>query len=325
MNCPVCKNEIEFELPKEDIYYDCPHCQSSLFFSNGECQVIHSEQIEPLKSEAVETENDLKEIDNSQTDQNPIQNLEENTESLSKEKTQKIETSSMTNLSENNFNSKKETESFYQTIKEEKEESEIQNLANKQENITNEENRSEEEDNSEEDFFPDEETKVPELPEELEKPTGTDSEIDESSDKFEEEEIEEPSYKFEEESEKTLSINSQEENTNSSSANEKPAEDFSEVAEFAKNQAGNTKNLYIYDLTLSQINSQELKEEVLAVLEDSYLNLEIEDSSFNLEDVVNKGEIKIPKISPVQTYIIVKSLFGLPLNIHWKQHHIADK
>ena len=308
MNCPVCKRKIEFNIPEEDIYYDCSHCQSSLLFSKGECQVIHKEQIDTLNSEQVKTESSQidqtgKEEFDKGTDGSLFEDsFEKNTEySLSEQEIKQTKTDPL----EDNFDSKVNTETINQKTQKEELDSETQNKASELENKTEEEN-----------FFPEEDTKVPELlDDELEEPVKN-PDPDELSYKFEEKEEEKP--------EKIDSINSQEEDI-SHSTDQKTEEDFSDVAEFAKNQEKNTKGLYLYDLTLSQINSHDLKEEVLAVLEDSFLNLSIEDNSFNLQDVANKGHIKIPKISPVQTYIIVHSLKGLPLDIQWEQYHIADE
>ena len=286
MNCPVCKRKIDFDIPKEDIYYDCSHCQSSLLFSKGECLVINAEQIESSNLESKEETNF---IDN--TDQNENQESELIDKSIEKSL-----------LSEEVFE-KTKTQFIGSIQADNPHEITPQEPANKQLEPT-------EEAGEEEDFYPNEKTDVPELPPEAEGlELSSENEPDESS------------YKFEENSNESDS-SGQAENIKTSL---KKTEDFSEVAEFAKNQEENAKGLYLYDLTLSEINSQNLKEEVLAVLEDSYLNLLQDEDSLSLKDAIEQGEIKIPRISPIQTYIIVNSLMGLPLNIHWEQHHIADE
>ena len=42
MKCPVCNQDFDrtFKNLKEDLYYDCSHCNSSLFFKGGECTVL---------------------------------------------------------------------------------------------------------------------------------------------------------------------------------------------------------------------------------------------------------------------------------------------
>ena len=64
MKCPVCNQDLEINLSdfKEDFYYDCGHCFSSLFFQGGECQVLkegsldQSEEAEALKESDEEAE-----------------------------------------------------------------------------------------------------------------------------------------------------------------------------------------------------------------------------------------------------------------------------
>ena len=43
MNCPFCKTALnipEASLASEEFHYDCPVCNSSLFFEKGECQIL---------------------------------------------------------------------------------------------------------------------------------------------------------------------------------------------------------------------------------------------------------------------------------------------
>ena len=299
MNCPVCKRKIEFSIPEEDSYYDCRHCQSSLLFSKGECHIIHAEQRDTMDSAQEKTKSHLTDNTNSIKNQNIEENFDEKADhSLPEEGAKQIKTSfTKSDGAEENFNT-----AVNHKTQEKKLDSKIQNKPSGLENKKQEEN-----------FYPNEKTEVPELTaNELEEPVIKDSEL------------KEPSYNFEEAPEKADPINFQEKNE-PPSTDQGAGEDFSDVAEFAKNQEENTKGLYLYDLTLSQINSQSLKDEVLTVLKDSYLDLSIEENSLNLKDILNKGQIKIPRISPIQTYIIVHSLMGLPLNIQWEQHHIADE
>ena len=101
-------------------------------------------------------------------------------------------------------------------------------------------------------------------------------------------------------------------------------EDFSEVAEFARSTDQDKQGLFLYDLTLSEINSQGLREKVLSVLEDESLALPFEGPE-NLEPMqIKEGKITLAKISPVQAHVIINSLMGLPLNISWEQSSIAE-
>ena len=312
MNCPVCKRKIEFEIPEEDIYYDCSHCQSSLLFSKGQCLVIHAEEIHSPDLEKDISEKSLTNFEASQINPENRKDSEQNiSKNLLKEDTKQSETKT---LFAEDIESESPQEDFNieASSKKIQEEGVIFEKQNKtagleEENIENED-----------DFYPQEKTEVPELKElpEEELARQTQSNLEPPK--------EESSYKFEENPNEIDSKDLQEENM-SSLTSQKKEEDFSDVADFAKNQEENTKGIYLYDLTLSEINSHNLKEEVVAILEDSYLNLTQDEESLNLKDIIEKGQIKIPRISPVQTYMIVSSLMGLPLNIHWEQHHIADE
>ena len=99
-------------------------------------------------------------------------------------------------------------------------------------------------------------------------------------------------------------------------------EDFAEVAEFANSQNQDQQGPYLYDLILSEINSQDLKQQVLTVLEDESLKLAEKNSS--LKDKIKDGKILVQKISPIQAYVIVTSLMGLPLDIFWEQTHFTN-
>ena len=274
MNCPVCKRKIEFEIPEEDIYYDCSHCQSSLLFTQGECQIINKEKTASSHLESETTERNLTDLSDSQNESAFEKSADPNEDFA---------------LSETESFSSKESPSSESPQKD------SFNQEFEKEPDLNEDNQEEEEEMS-----PlNEKTEVPELKEEF-------------------------SHSFKENPKVLTSTNFPDETISSPDSQQKQ-EDFSDVAEFARKQEEDTKGIYLYDLTLSEINSQRLKEEVLAVLEDSYLNLPQEEESLNLKDIIDKGQIKIPRISPIQTYIIVSSLMGLPLNIHWEQHHIADE
>ena len=101
-------------------------------------------------------------------------------------------------------------------------------------------------------------------------------------------------------------------------------EDFSEVVEFSKNKKQQEKGLYLYKLFLSEINSQVLKERVISVLEEEYLEIDLQECPSYKESIKHKGKIDLPNISPIQVYVILHHLMGLPLKIYWEQSHIAD-
>ena len=52
MNCPICNMNLglsEAHLKMDELHYDCPHCDSSFFFQNGEYQILNENSI-PSKS-----------------------------------------------------------------------------------------------------------------------------------------------------------------------------------------------------------------------------------------------------------------------------------
>ena len=295
MNCPVCKTKFDFpSLDLEEFYYDCPHCNSSLLFKNGDYKILSQGKVEPEKSESENPPEDSSEEIKENTKQ---ELLEEPVESIPK-------------------NQKKKPENPVESASENQE----QEPENSQEEV-------EVPDETEEEFIPDETSHVPELssPEEetSENKSGEEDPVAESEQEDQQNREEAP---LEEEkdapdnfsSEKDFSFTEElEEPLQKETETESQKEDFSEVAEFGNTKDQDQQGPFIYDLTLKEINSQELREKVLEVLNDEYLNLP-EDSS------IKDGQITLTKISPVQAYVIVTSLMGLPLQISWKQQHIAD-
>ena len=96
-------------------------------------------------------------------------------------------------------------------------------------------------------------------------------------------------------------------------------EDFAEVTNYG-NKASE-EGAFSYDLTLSEINSKEVREKIEKVLEDGFLNMNPEENDLSIKE----GVLKLKNMSPVQVHIIVKSLIGFPLKIAWKQELVVDK
>ena len=303
MSCPVCKVKLEFPVPDlEEVYYDCPNCNSSLLFKNGKCEVLNEGQSE--KSESQKNQSEIVDFQKKESLQDP-----------DSEETGRKE-------SENN-------NSLQNEITESVQNEDHHELAESDEEFSKESGLLKEEQLEEEEFVPNETTQVPELK----------SSEEESSDNFSEQEDlkEKPAQTeaqhsplAEEKGGNTVNHSSSKEDFSFQEESEKESlkdsesksqkEDFSEVAEFGNTQDQDKQGPFIYDLTLSEINSQDLREKVLTVLEDESLNLPSKEENHSIKD----GEIIIVKISPVQAYVIVTALMGLPLNISWKQHHIAD-
>ena len=104
------------------------------------------------------------------------------------------------------------------------------------------------------------------------------------------------------------------------SENLEKKEDFSDVEKFANTRISNNEGLFYYNLTIGEINSSDLREQVEVILKDEGLKLiqEVQSSS------IKEGQLHLRKISPIQVHVIVRSLLGLPLDISWEQHLIAD-
>ena len=314
MNCPVCKLELELSLQdSEEIYYDCSNCDSSLVFKNGECEILS----EGNPKKALSEENDSEK-----------ETLQENTIEENVEKTVSSKAASPEeNLSQNAL----EVESSEEEAKE------------LQDEKPDEENQlSPETDQVEEEFFPDETTQVPELnlpeeePEEDSSQAASEQEkeplekADQESSSVEQEEKasdhspSEQDFPFEEESEESASESDEVESKKEDAPKASEKEDFSEVVEFGSTQDQDRQGPFLYDLILSEINSQNVREKVLSILEDESLNLPLDKEDKSMQDNIEDGKLIIEKISPVQAYIIVTFLMGLPLDISWKQHHIAE-
>ena len=97
-------------------------------------------------------------------------------------------------------------------------------------------------------------------------------------------------------------------------------EDFADVKQFGNTPAPSDKGAFYYDVTVNDIDSADLRDQVEEVLEDEALKLTPDQVYFSKSD----ARLVINKISPVQAHIIVKSLLGLSLTISWDQHLIAD-
>ena len=75
---------------------------------------------------------------------------------------------------------------------------------------------------------------------------------------------------------------------------------------------------------LTEINSQALKDKVISLLEDASLEIDLEEYPSYREEIIQRGKIVLSKLSPIQVYVILHHLMGLPLKVHWEQSHIAD-
>ena len=325
MNCPVCKINLEFKAPHlEEVYYDCSNCSSSLLFKNGECEVLSGREAKSPSSQ----DNQIKETDfQSEKTLGEYSSDENADEGLSSDLA--IEDHSM------------ELEESAEKVGAEPAIIEAENLpedSEKAEPSSIEEGKAEDKD-----FFPDETTQVPELtlPEEeeplessetsepaqvVEEPLSSNPEEDFPFEKKSPENSEQPAEQItpKDNSQQVESKEPVQEVFSKTPDSEEPKEDFAEVAEFGNSQDQDKQGPFLYDLILSEINSQDVRKNVLSVLEDESLNLPAREDDQPIDSHIQDGKIIIEKISPVQAYVIITSLMGLPFNISWQQHHIAD-
>ena len=97
-------------------------------------------------------------------------------------------------------------------------------------------------------------------------------------------------------------------------------EDFSGVEKFGNSPAPAGKGAFYYNVTVEEIDSEDLRAETEEILGDPALKLAPEQRDMSIQD----GRLTVSKISPVQAHVIVKSLLGLSLKISWEQHLVAD-
>ena len=350
MKCPVCKTLIELpSINSEEFYYDCSVCDSALLFKKGECEILSEGQIK-TSSGSPEAENKSLEEKESPTAEAENNALEEKQSPAAEPENKSLEEKeSPATEPENNALEEKEspaTEPENNALEEESPANEAEGLSAIQDPPSSPETEDSPKEDLEEDFVPDETTEVPELtfpgeiseeeipenkileekiPENLsetEKKESTPSSPLKTEEPLEEDQSDKgEDFPFEEDNLSKKSEPSEEEAGLIEPPSEKEQkEDFAEVAKFGNTQDLDREGPFLYDLILTAINSQNVREKVLSVLEDEHLNLSLQEKPPLIKD----GKITIPKISPVKAYVIITSLMGLPLEISWTQHHIAD-
>lgn len=92
---------------------------------------------------------------------------------------------------------------------------------------------------------------------------------------------------------------------------EKKPEDFSDVEKFGNTTGRTHQGPFYYNLLIEEINSKEIREHLNSVLNDEGLNL----PPIKIKD----GVLKLHRLTPAATHVIVKSLLGWSLKISWKQ------
>lgn len=92
---------------------------------------------------------------------------------------------------------------------------------------------------------------------------------------------------------------------------EKKPEDFSDVEKFGNTTGRTHQGPFYYNLLIEEINSKETREHLESVLNDEGLNL----PPIKIKD----GVLKLRRLTPAATHVIVKALLGWSLKISWEQ------
>ena len=91
---------------------------------------------------------------------------------------------------------------------------------------------------------------------------------------------------------------------------------FSDVAEHGNSPVSSEKGFLRYDLQVSGLDSVELEQAVLDILEDSRFQ-------FNVPELLrtqNNGVLEIKNLNPIKAWCLVQELSNLPLELNWKQY-----
>lgn len=95
-----------------------------------------------------------------------------------------------------------------------------------------------------------------------------------------------------------------------------PEPRLEEIADFGNSQASNAPDGFLhYDLVISQIDSKEIRMEVIAALTDRKLGLTEED----ILKRIKNGQILFLDLSPIKASQIVKKLRYIDVKINWTQ------
>ncbi len=87
-----------------------------------------------------------------------------------------------------------------------------------------------------------------------------------------------------------------------------------EVSAFANSEASSLKHgTIIYNLTIKNIDTEDLREEILDVLRENKLNIDIKKLKFSLPT------LELKDLNPVKVSVIVSKIKHLPVEVEWAQ------
>ena len=349
MLCPVCGKDLCLEIiPKTgEFHYDCPHCFSSLFFKDGECEVLTEGEIPSIGGEgdsppeetagrnerkAAPEAGETQETDSSPgtargagdkvslEEQQEVSSPKENRETaVSREDSPQpegLDKESGGQPSSVEAGETQEADSSPGTARGAGDET---SLAGQQESSPKESAGQQVEvggTNSPSETTPPagDETSL----EEQQPPEAENGSVEKTEPPVLEEE-EEDFVSAEDSDKEAAGEESAEKESVESDSTEGKEEDFSDLEEFGATSAPPGKGPFYYTLMISGIDSPDLRKQVEETFEDEALKLSPEMSS------IQDGSLKINKISPIQTHVIVKTLMGLPLEISWAQSLVVDE
>lgn len=87
-----------------------------------------------------------------------------------------------------------------------------------------------------------------------------------------------------------------------------------EVHQFANSEASSLKEgAFIYTLKIKNIDTEDLKEEILDVLKENKLNIDVQNLKFSLPT------LELKDLNPVKVSVIVSRIKHLPVDVEWTQ------
>lgn len=94
-----------------------------------------------------------------------------------------------------------------------------------------------------------------------------------------------------------------------------------EINQFANSSDSSLEQgMLIYDLTIKNIDTEELKDEILAVLKENKLGIDTQKLKFSLPT------LELKELNPIKVSVIVSKIKHLPVDLEWVQRSaIADK
>lgn len=102
---------------------------------------------------------------------------------------------------------------------------------------------------------------------------------------------------------------------------EEPAvsEVIAEINKFASSEESNLKQgSLLYNLTIGNIDTEEIKSEILEVLRENRLNIDIKKLKFSLPT------LELKDLNPVKASVIISGIKHLPVEITWNQRSVLN-